>query len=557
PRSPSITDDGQFVFFSSDYGTGTGRHEIWKIKTDGTGLTQLTSGVSPITHDRPVVAGGGARVAFLGTPQVGDSYDEPGELDVMTGTGGNLRTLIAAASRDLERPEITRDGTRIVFESNMNPFGTNPDGGYEIFRIQADGSGLAQVTHMPAGDAHDPSIAADGNTIVFSSDADPTGQNPDGIYQIFLIHADGTGIQQLTDSSTPNTYDPMISANGAVVIFFSDTGFGFDLLAVNADGSGLHYLTSGDYSWGHRVDDTGTWVAFMSTGNLTGASPFGRYQTYRIRTDGTGLQRVSTDATRNEYYPDISGSGTRIVYLSSANPVGLNPSHFDQLFTYDAAASQTRQVTMAPGVGTAALPASISGDGSWVVWTASAPFDESDPNLYRDLYRAPTTGGAVERIGAQSPNGFIPNNAPRTDMSGSRIVFDGQDDPTEQNPDHSFDLWLVDIAKDPEIRVGRGAPTLVSWDYEAGPLRYDVIRGDVDNLGPGTAGTVDLGPVACLENDSPDSNTLGFEDAVQPPPGHAFFFLYRGSRGLNYGPGSWGQSSNGSERAPGSGVCAP
>jgi hypothetical protein len=84
-----------------------------------------------------------------------------------------------------------------------------------------------------------------------------------------------------------------------------------------------------------------------------------------------------------------------------------------------------------------------------------------------------------------------------------------------------------------------------------------VIRGDVDNLAPGTAGSVNLGPVVCLENDSPDSNTLGFEDPVQPPPGHAFFFIYRGSRGLNYGPGSWGQSSNGSERAPGTGVCAP
>src|SRR4029453_7370138 len=146
---------------------------------------------------------------------------------------------------------------------------------------------------------------------------------------------------------------------------------------------------------------------------------------------------------------------------------------------------------------------------------------------------------------------------PRTDMTGTRTVFGGTDSPTEQNPDYSFDLWTVDMAREPGIRVSPTAPTLVSWDVEAGPIRYDVIRGDVANLAPGPPGTVDLGPVACLENDSPDADTRGFEDAAIPPPGHPFFFMFRGSRGLNFGPGSWGQSSVGAERVPGSGVCAP
>ena len=85
----------------------------------------------------------------------------------------------------------------------------------------------------------------------------------------------------------------------------------------------------------------------------------------------------------------------------------------------------------------------------------------------------------------------------------------------------------------------------------------NVIRGDVASLRPGPANTVDLGPVVCLENDSPDADIKGFEDPVEPLVGHAFFFLYRGSRGLNYGPGSWGQSSSGHERVPGAGACPP
>ncbi len=557
-HDPSITDDGLYVFFSAD-ATGSENYEIWKVRTDTLALTQITSG-TPAMRDSPVAAGGGGRVTFFGKP---DIYSDPGELDVMTGTGTNLHQLITTAGFDIEDPEITRDGTRIVFESNMNPFGTNPDGGYEIFRIQADGTGLAQVTTLSPGDAVDPSIAANGNTIVFSSNADPAGQNPGGLFEIFLIDADGTGIRQLTHSGGLETSDPLISANGTVVVYNThDSGWGqIDIAAVNADGTGQRQLTNGPgmytASWKQRVDDAGTWVSFNSTANLTGASPNGVYQIYRIRTDGTGLQRISTDATRQEYYPDISGTGTRILYISGADPAGSNPSHYAQLFVYDTTTSQTRQITAATGVGNAAFPASISGDGNWVVWTASATWAEPNPNFYLHLWRAPATGGSIERIGAIPPNGFVPNLAPRPDMTAGRIVFDGQDDTTEQNPDHSYDLWLVDMAKSPEIRVSAATPTLVSWDYEAGPIRYDVIRGDVANLSPGTATTVNLGPVVCLENDSPDADIAGFEDSAMPAVGHAFFFIFRGSRGLNFGPGTWGQSSTGLERVPGTGACAP
>ena len=89
------------------------------------------------------------------------------------------------------------------------------------------------------------------------------------------------------------------------------------------------------------------------------------------------------------------------------------------------------------------------------------------------------------------------------------------------------------------------------------PLRYDVIRGDVANLAPGGPGTIALGPVTCVENDSPDAHNQGFEDAGQPAAGQVFFFLHRGTQGVNDGPGSWGQGSSGDERVAGVGSCTP
>src|SRR4030095_11616510 len=132
--------------------------EIGKVRTDATGLTQLTSagGAALIA---PGVDGGGSRVAFAGTIQPANSSEASGELGVMTGSGTNRLQLLSKKTRGISPPATTREGTRVVFSSNMDPFGTNPDGDYEVFRIQADGTGLFQVT---SGGGFYPSITADG-----------------------------------------------------------------------------------------------------------------------------------------------------------------------------------------------------------------------------------------------------------------------------------------------------------------------------------------------------------------------------------------------------------
>ena len=124
---------------------------------------------------------------------------------------------------------------------------------------------------------------------------------------------------------------------------------------------------------------------------------------------------------------------------------------------------------------------------------------------------------------------------------------------TGENPDESTEVWLIDLQTPATIRPGKDAPTRVRWDAEPNPRRYDVIRGDVANLAA-AGGTVELGPVVCLEDDSPDTDTTGFEDDLQPSPGQVFFFLYRGSQGTLDGPGSWGQGADG-ERVAGMGGC--
>src|SRR6185369_10828526 len=109
---------------------------------------------------------------------------------------------------------------------------------------------------------------------------------------------------------------------------------------------------------------------------------------------------------------------------------------------------------------------------------------------------------------------------------GSRVVLSELGNLTGANPDLLPEVWLVDLNAPWGLTVAGGASTLVSWDARAGAWTYDAIRGNVDALAPGP-GIVDLGTVVCLENDSPDTDTLGFEDTQIPIPGRAFFYLVR------------------------------
>src|SRR5262249_39614892 len=87
-EGPAITGDGVTVYFTSNQSTSTlnrdGSFELWKIKTDGTGLTLLTN--NGILYYGLVVSSSGNRLAFV--DQQGDH-----ETKVIDTTGANLRTL--------------------------------------------------------------------------------------------------------------------------------------------------------------------------------------------------------------------------------------------------------------------------------------------------------------------------------------------------------------------------------------------------------------------------------------------------------------------------------
>lgn len=560
---PDISDDGQVIFYAAQDMGPAQIYRVNKNNTNRTPLTDTSSFPGPAAECWLVrAAGSAARAAFNcggGEPYGGPNPDLGDELYAMTGTGVGHRQLTSGVSGNSSAPDMTSTGSRVVFISDANLTGAP---GYwlpQVYRSALDGSDLARVTSFSEPDRtpKQPSITDGGSLIAFSYDGDPLGTNGPGVGQIFAVGADGTGLRQLTPVQTGTAYPseaPDIAGNGSVIVFHSRSVFGEALPAglwrvyrVNPDGSGLMRLSSAVVGASNppspRVEATGTWTVYALDGVI-----------HRQRTNGSLDAVISAGGGRT---PDLTPGGGLVVFSSTANPVGGNSDRNEELFLWEAATGTTRQLSFT-ATGSNLLP-SFSRDGAWVYFLSDAPhFGESEPDSLV-AFRVETATGRVERVaGLEGCSDWTWDVSRPLSVGddGSLAVYGTFGDCAGTNPELSGEIVLVDRATAARIRVSKGpAPTVITWDVESGPLRYDVIRGDVASLRFSETGGVDLGPVVCVENDSGDASTAGSADVVTPGPGQAFFYLYRGSQGVAAAPGSYGQASSGEERAPSAGGC--
>ncbi len=72
---------------------------------------------------------------------------------------------------------------------------------------------------------------SNGNKIAFTSDRD-------GDEEIFVMNANGTGVQQLTDNDDGD-WNPAWSPNGNKIAFTSDRYGDWEIFVMNADGSNV------------------------------------------------------------------------------------------------------------------------------------------------------------------------------------------------------------------------------------------------------------------------------------------------------------------------------
>jgi hypothetical protein len=102
--------------------------------------------------------------------------------------------------------------------------------------MNSDGTIFHRITYNPANDL-DPALSADGTKIAFVSDRD-------GGYEIYTMAFNGSGLARLTFTSTAERY-PAWSPDGTKILFVSNRSGNNELYVMNAaDGSGVTNLTN-------------------------------------------------------------------------------------------------------------------------------------------------------------------------------------------------------------------------------------------------------------------------------------------------------------------------
>lgn len=306
-----ITDTGSHVVFvTTDDITGgnpTNRSNIFMAPTDGGAVTQVTNNT----------------LGFLADPQIGANF------------GGN--------------------GLVIVFYSESDLFGNNAAGNREIFSINSDGSNLTQLT---ANNAFPVTLAFsdDGSRVAYDSPVDPFGANGDFSSEIFVIDIDGNGHAQLTDS-TADSMEPDISDNGSLIAFTSRADLipggnadgSYEVFVANADGSGTVQITasadnSGTYTSGApgalEIAGFGNYVVFGSDANLTGDNPSQQHTIFWATTDGTTIAQSLRDGyvpptidSRAADNPHTVNDGAGILFDSAVNYAFDSTGNDDKIYT--------------------------------------------------------------------------------------------------------------------------------------------------------------------------------------------------------------------------------
>ena len=188
-----------------------------------------------------------------------------------------------------------------------------------------DGSDIKQLTTELGYDAEG-SYSPDGKLIVFSSnryaynskltkeEEQKKEVDPSFFCDLYLMNADGSGLMQITDAPG---YDggPFFSADGKKIIWrrFSEDGMNADVYTMNVDGTDVKKITDfGSLSWAPFFHPSGDYIVFAS--NKLG---FTNFEVYLVDAEGLREPVRVTYTDKFDGLPVFSPDGKKLVWTSS------------------------------------------------------------------------------------------------------------------------------------------------------------------------------------------------------------------------------------------------
>ena len=233
------------------------------------------------------------------------SRDGPYDIFLMNADGSGQTKLTNLPVWN-DTPVWSPDGTLIAWSHSRDE-----NGG--IYRMNSDGSG--QINLTPGVFGYEPSWSPNGYQIAFSAVA-----QTDGFYseQIFVLNRDGSGLTRLTQTKA-TSFNPHWSPDGSKLLFLSNVlseGSDLDVLTMNADGTNVlnltntKYLTERDPAW----SPDGKQIAYVGwPGGGIGS------EVYIVDENGSNTRRITNDSATDRG-PTWSPDGQSIAVNRDGGP---------------------------------------------------------------------------------------------------------------------------------------------------------------------------------------------------------------------------------------------
>lgn len=194
--TPSVSPDGSWIVFQS---TRSGFAAVWRMGADGSGAERLTN--AGLECFDPCWGRGGSSIFY--------SSRRSGREDIFAFELATRRERqITDSFWSSILPSISPDGSTIVFARNKL--------GWDVFRMNADGSGVTDLT-AKGGNCR-PDWSPDGKRIAYVSDV------ADGKGDVWTMDAFGGNKVRVTPGDDSYDYNPAWSPDGRWIVFETTKG---------------------------------------------------------------------------------------------------------------------------------------------------------------------------------------------------------------------------------------------------------------------------------------------------------------------------------------------
>ena len=420
--APSISGDGRVVAFASFSSNFTAKdrnnsEDVFVIDRQAASLSLVSRSSTPaagLVGLQPAVSGDGNYVAFYSSANALVPGDTNNTQDVFLRDRAANRVRRISVSSDggqadkfSVQPSISSDGRLVAFISeagNLVPGDTNSR--FDIFVRDWQANTTKRVSLSSAGGESDgnsfaPRISADGQFVVFQSEADNLVPNDDnGALDFFVRDLAASTTERVTVTSSGEDLD-------------TDTR-----------------LCCATISAGGRYVSFASWATNISPGDVWGGSIF-----LRDRLLGTTTQIDLSDADQvvASWSSDaaLSANGRFVAFSSDSVELVPNDTHpGTDIYVRDRQTGTTTLVSKFPsGEGPPAesimSQPSISADGRFVSFTSSHDNEFGDATVYTGTFVFDRQTGQLSRADVSSAGAAANNGAHDAALSGDghTLVF--------------------------------------------------------------------------------------------------------------------------------------